>query len=64
MASPSKFPLTCWICGMAVSLEDCKSDEQGMAVHEDCYVRKTASKTNAAREGKLPPKPRRDRSSN
>lgn len=28
----------CWICGYAVDLETCKTDEYGMAVHENCYV--------------------------
>jgi len=40
VASGSELPLTCWICGMAVSLESCAIDEHGMAVHEDCSVRK------------------------
>lgn len=28
----------CWMCGYVVTLEDCKIDEHGMAVHENCYV--------------------------
>jgi len=32
----------CWICGNRVSLERCKIDEHGRAVHEDCYVAKIA----------------------
>jgi len=28
----------CWICGEPVRLEDCKIDEQGRAVHENCYI--------------------------
>jgi hypothetical protein len=43
---PSKL---CWICGCAVALEDCKVDEQGLPVHDNCYVAKVASK-NAARQ--------------
>jgi len=35
-------PRTCWICGKAVKLEDCKVDEHGLPVHEDCYVAKLA----------------------
>ncbi len=31
----SKF---CWICGKSVSLECCKTDEHGNAVHEKCQV--------------------------
>ncbi len=30
----------CWICGKAVDLRMCKTDDHGMAVHEDCYVLK------------------------
>jgi hypothetical protein len=26
----------CWICGHEVSLETCKTDERGSAVHEAC----------------------------
>lgn len=33
-------PRTCWICGKAVKLENCKVDEYGLPVHEDCYVAK------------------------
>ena len=32
----------CWICGKSVSLENCKIDEHGSAVHEECYVAKVA----------------------
>jgi len=28
----------CWICGYEVSLEECKIDEHGQAVHEECYL--------------------------
>jgi hypothetical protein len=34
-------PLTvpvCYICGDPVPLEDCKTDENGHAVHEECYL--------------------------
>lgn len=30
--------LRCWICGNEVSLEICKTDENGHAVHEPCYT--------------------------
>jgi len=30
----------CWICGNPVALEECKTDEDGQAVHELCYVEK------------------------
>lgn len=32
----------CDVCGRAVSLEYCKTDERGDAVHEECYLRKLA----------------------
>lgn len=31
----------CSICGNSVSLETSKTDEQGSAVHEECYVGRT-----------------------
>ena len=31
--------VVCGICEKQVTLEDCKIDENGQAVHEDCYVR-------------------------
>jgi len=37
MATEDHIPY-CWICGTPVPLEDCKIDEQGRAVHENCYV--------------------------
>jgi hypothetical protein len=40
MASLQKPTPHCWICGNVVSLEKCKIDEHGRAVHEDCYVAK------------------------
>ena len=33
---------TCWICCKPVSLETCKIDEQGRAVHDECYAFKIA----------------------
>lgn len=35
-------PVLCALCGYSVVLEKCKIDENGMAVHQDCYVRKVA----------------------
>jgi hypothetical protein len=32
----------CWLCGHAVDLETSKTDEHGMAVHEECYALKLA----------------------
>jgi hypothetical protein len=28
----------CWLCGHCVSLEECKIDEHGMPVHDECYI--------------------------
>ncbi len=30
--------MACPVCGIAVSFENCKVDEQGRAVHESCYL--------------------------
>lgn len=43
--SPSKL---CWMCGTAVALEDCKVDERGLPVHDNCYVAKVARRKNTA----------------
>ena len=47
----------CWICGRAVVLEKCKTDEQGFAVHEACYVARLALDTESRQRSKIPPKP-------
>lgn len=40
----------CHICGLPVSLEECKIDERGYAVHECCYsARLTAEKRHMPR---------------
>jgi hypothetical protein len=58
VASGSKAPVACWICGKAVSLEACVVDEHGMAVHENCSVAKIASKAKSSPpQEKGPPKP-------
>jgi len=37
-------PITrCSICGWSVTIELSKTDEEGKAVHECCYVRRTLS---------------------
>jgi hypothetical protein len=33
-------PRKCWICGRPVSLEECKVDEHGLPVHEECHALK------------------------
>ena len=35
--------LVCTICAIPIPLETSKTDENGKAVHEECYVRKTIS---------------------
>ena len=44
---------TCWICGRAVCLETCKTDEAGCAVHEECYVAKIAFAKEFVRLSKI-----------
>src|SRR5215469_8746637 len=38
----------CSICGKPVSLQDCKVDEYGKAVHGTCYVAKVGPPTDGA----------------
>jgi hypothetical protein len=38
--------LTCWICGEAVNLNDCKTDERGLPVHGNCYAARMVAKEN------------------
>jgi hypothetical protein len=37
-------PLACWICGKAVDLNTCLTDEHGLTVYEACYVARIAMK--------------------
>jgi hypothetical protein len=41
---PQKFRplLRCQICGMPVPVETSKTDAEGKAIHEDCYIRTMA----------------------
>ena len=39
----------CWICGNEVDLKTCNIDENGMAVHEDCYFVKVAFASESMR---------------
>jgi len=41
---PAAYRRTCAICGKAVSLETCKTNEDGLAVHGDCAVASLAPK--------------------
>ena len=34
----------CPLCGKAVELKTCKTDSNGTAVHEDCYVAEITAK--------------------
>jgi hypothetical protein len=31
-------PITCGVCGDPVNLENCRTDEHGKAVHQNCYI--------------------------
>jgi hypothetical protein len=42
MANPTA---ACAVCGKPVSLEDCKVDERGDSVHEECYLARVGSAT-------------------
>lgn len=47
---------TCWICGNQVSLEQCKIDEHGRAVHEKCCVVRLALAKNRSPSSGAPRK--------
>ena len=47
-------PRCCWICGKSVQVEECKVDEHGLPVHEDCYAAKLALQQSQLR---YPPQP-------
>lgn len=38
VSQKSKRTLLCRICGKPVSVETCKTDGDGQAIHEECYV--------------------------
>jgi hypothetical protein len=38
----------CWICAKPIPLEDCKTDDDGHPVHEDCYCEQTVERQTAA----------------
>lgn len=46
--TPKRFSTGCFICSASIALENCKTDECGNAVHEDCYVRKTVARFRMA----------------
>ena len=41
----------CWVCGHEVSLETCKVDEHGSAVHEACLFARMKMETASSRFG-------------
>jgi hypothetical protein len=41
--------LVCAICNRLVSLESCKIDENGQAVHESCYIVRTLQSSRRER---------------
>ena len=43
---PARSSPMCWICGKAVGLDDCAFDEDGLAVHGTCYVKKLPARTD------------------
>ena len=43
----------CWICGRAVSLGNSKIDENGLAMHESCYVAKVALEKGQSQPSKV-----------
>jgi len=42
--------IACAICGSPIPLEQCKSDENGSAVHEVCYANKIIKSSQPAKE--------------
>jgi len=54
MAFLQKLVHECWICGYEVSLEECKIDEHGQAVHQECYLVALAVGGTPKPDGKKP----------
>jgi hypothetical protein len=42
----------CWVCGYEVSLETCKVDERGSAVHEACLFARMKMETASSHFGR------------
>lgn len=51
---PRRHSIVCSICSIPLPLETSKTDEDGNGVHEECYVRRTISKSKAANTMQLP----------
>jgi nitroimidazol reductase NimA-like FMN-containing flavoprotein (pyridoxamine 5'-phosphate oxidase superfamily) len=47
----------CWICGRVVVLDNCKTDEQGFAVHQACNLARLALNKEGKPGSKIPPMP-------
>ena len=51
----------CVVCDLPVSLEDCKIDEDGRAVHERCYILQTLEESRREQSIAIPLAPDRRR---
>jgi hypothetical protein len=51
---PSRHSVVCSICSVPLPLETSKTDEGGNGVHEECYVRKTISRSKEAKTVQFP----------
>jgi LSD1 subclass zinc finger protein len=58
VSTPPASKTRCSICGNTVALEASKTDEQGSAVHEECYVGRTIALLEAQQQA-LTPSPSR-----
>jgi hypothetical protein len=54
-APKMRFPI-CSVCNGPVELEISKTDDQGKAVHEECYVVKVTAKEKTLKRKYLPPR--------
>ena len=50
MSNISGQPHSCWICGKAVNLRNCKIDEYGSAVHEVCNLARIALENSTRKD--------------
>ena len=46
MSQPLRNVLICSICHQPVALENSKTDENGHAIHEDCYLQRLLASPN------------------
>jgi hypothetical protein len=47
--------ITCRFCNKPVRLEDTRTDEEGKAVHEECYVKMITAPPTMPRSASEPP---------